>query len=103
MLKQISHTGLEIRPLFTVLLAGSRKVCHTLDLLGLLNGNRHFNTLFLSIPHVCTKILEGGGTWLVRQQQDYVNFTANASSMWQLRISGVVTKCVTMVPKQIKR
>lgn len=75
---------------------------HTLDLLDLLNGDRYFNTLFLSILHVCAKILEGGGTWLVRQQQDYVNFTANASSMWQLRISGVVTKCATMVPKQSK-
>lgn len=75
---------------------------HTLDLLDLLNGDRYFNTLFLSILYVCAKILEGGGTWLVRQQQDYVNFTANASSMWQLRIFGVVTKCATMVPKQSK-
>lgn len=87
--EQISHTWSRNKDLMhcsASKIPGTYVMFHRLDLLDLLNGERHCNTLFLSILHVCGEILEEGGTRLVRLQQDYLNFIVPANSMQQLSI-----------------
>lgn len=74
---------------------------HTLDLLDLLNWERHPNTLFLSILQVCGKILEERGTKHVSSNKT-IWISQPLPIACSNSASSVIKKCTSMVPKQSK-
>lgn len=74
---------------------------HTLDLLDLLNWERHSTTLFLSILHVCGKILEQRGTKHVSSNKT-IWISQPLPIPYSNSASSVIKKRTSMVPKQSK-